>query len=182
MWALIKNFCQRQYYLAYVYGKLRSYAQPLISTEFNIHEIEPNVFIGDFASAANDDELKKYGITHIIVAVLGAHPQFPESFVYMTVPLRDVDEEDILQHLPQTTNFINDAVRSGGKVLVHCVCGVSRSATIVAAWIMMNKEKDEVETEAIINEMKTKRECINPILSFRDQLETFKKNSITRNL
>ena len=138
-WRAIKYYSQTSYYLAYVYGRMRGIAQPWISTKFNVHEIEDGsgVYIGDIASAYNRDQLNKLGITHIITAILGVPPQFPEDYVYMTVPVRDVESEDIQKFLPETTEFIKDAVESGGKVLVHCICGVSRSATIVAAWMMM---------------------------------------------
>ena len=130
LWNSIKYYTQRSYYLAYVYGNVRGYVQPWISTEFNVNHIEDGVYISDIASSYNEEQLKAIGITHIITAVLGVHPQFPDSFEYLNVPIRDVHDEDIKSHLTATTDFIKRALSDGGKVLVHCVCGVSRSATI----------------------------------------------------
>jgi hypothetical protein len=144
-------------------------AQPYISTEFNVHQIEDNggVYIGDIASAYNRDKLKELGITHIITAILGVPPQFPEDFVYKTVPVRDVESENIQKFLPETTQFIKDAVAGGGRVLVHCICGVSRSATIVAAWMM---SKDGYSAKQAIECLQARRECVDPNPSFRNQL------------
>lgn len=169
-WSGIKYYTQTSYYLALVYGKMRSIAQPYISTKFNVQEIEQGVYIGDIASAYNVEELKKLGITHVVTAVLGVQPQFPQDFVYLNVPVRDVESEDMKAHLPETIRFIDDAVASGGKVLVHCVCGVSRSATIVAAWVM---SKHGYTVEETLQMMKERRDCVDPNPAFRDQLEEY---------
>ena len=170
-WNAVKYYSQTSYYLAYVYGRMRGMAQPWISTKFNVHQVEDNVgvYIGDIPSAYNREELTKLGITHIVTAILAVSPQFPEDFVYKTVPVRDVESEDIQQYLPDTTKFIKDAVDSGGRVLVHCVCGVSRSATIVAAWMMA---KDGYTSEEAIQHLQSRRECVNPNPAFREQLAT----------
>ena len=169
-WGAVKYYSQTSYYLAYVYGWMRSMAQPYISTDFNVHQVvdNDNVFIGDIASAYNRDKMKEIGITHVITAVLGVTPRFPEDFVYMTVPVRDVASEDIQRYLTDTSEFINDALTGGGKVLVHCICGVSRSATIVAAWLMT---RDGYTAEEAIQLLQSRRECVNPIPAFRKQLK-----------
>ena len=52
----------------------------------------------------------------------------------MRIPVEDVDYADLLIHLPSAVRFIDQALRDGGVVLVHCVQGLSRSATVVAAY------------------------------------------------
>lgn len=166
-WNGAKYYAQMSYYLAFVYGKCRGLIQPYISTEFNVNLIQDNVYIGDIASAYNLEEMQQLGITHIVTAVLGVRPQFPENFVYLNVPVRDVESENLKQYLPETTKFIEDAVRSGGKVLCHCVCGVSRSATIVAAWVM---SRQGYSVDQTIEFLQQRRECVDPNPSFRRQL------------
>lgn len=52
----------------------------------------------------------------------------------MVIPVQDSEYEDILIHLPNACHFIEKALGSGGRVLVHCVMGISRSATVVCAY------------------------------------------------
>jgi len=178
-WNAIKYYPQTSYYIAYAYGRMRGMAQPLISTEFNVHQIEEGVgvYIGDIASAYNHEKLKELGITHILTAILGVQPQFPKDFIYKTVPVRDVESENIQMHLEETTEFIKTAIESGGKVFVHCVCGVSRSATIIAAWMM---SKDGYTAEEAISQLQSRRECVDPNPSFREQLDLLEDNIIEK--
>jgi len=52
----------------------------------------------------------------------------------MVIPVQDSEYEDLLIHLPNACLFIETALSHGGKVLVHCVMGISRSATVVCAY------------------------------------------------
>lgn len=164
------NYAKNSYSVAYAYGKIRGIVQPMISTKLNIHEIEPGVYIGDIASASNVKELKALGITHIITAVLGVSPQYPKDFEYLIIPVMDVESESIKPYLQNATYFIDTALYRGGKVLVHCMCGVSRSATVVAAWLLSRKR---YTVENTIQMIKDKRVCIDPNQGFRSQLEAY---------
>ena len=52
------------------------------------------------------------------------------SFKRLEIWLPDHPAADILRHLPPAVAFVRDALSSGGRVLVHCAAGVSRSATV----------------------------------------------------
>ncbi|VDM92314.1 unnamed protein product [Onchocerca ochengi] len=47
----------------------------------------------------------------------------------------DTPETNIYPHLDQQSDLIRTIIADGGKVLVHCVAGVSRSATICLAYL-----------------------------------------------
>lgn len=48
----------------------------------------------------------------------------------MSIDVADEEHEDLLHHFPAAIAFIHAALTPGGKILVHCVAGVSRSATV----------------------------------------------------
>lgn len=64
---------------------------------------------------------------------------FPSEFKYKILPLRDIAEEDIYKYLDESVDFMDEVLRANGKVYVHCMAGRSRSATIVAAWLIKKK-------------------------------------------
>lgn len=56
------------------------------------------------------------------------------GITHMRIPVQNVDYADILIHLPGACRFIQQAIQSNGTVLVHGRDGLSRSATVVAAY------------------------------------------------
>ena len=62
------------------------------------------------------------------------YPAEPEDNHHLCIPVQDSEFENLLVHLPIACRFIQDALDAGGKVLVHCVMGISRSATVICAY------------------------------------------------
>jgi len=48
----------------------------------------------------------------------------------------DVPWENMIRHFTDSSRFIRNALKCGGVVFVHCYGGVSRSATLVIAFLM----------------------------------------------
>lgn len=84
------------------------------------------------AAALSQDVRKKFGITHIL-SVCAEHTFEPKPD-WLSVVVQDSEYEDILIHFPQTCAFIQAALENGGRVLVHCMMGISRSAAVVSAY------------------------------------------------
>jgi dual specificity phosphatase 12 len=86
------------------------------------------------AAARCLDIRKRLGITHVLSVCHEYCPEDGTSDTHLQIPVQDTEYEDLLIYLPKTTRFIQDALEEGGRVLVHCVMGVSRSTTVVAAF------------------------------------------------
>lgn len=66
----------------------------------------------------------------------------------------------------------DDVKAKGGRVLVHCHAGVSRSATVSMAYIMKSLNYD---LRSAYDFVKSKRSCVSPNLHFMGQLLEFEK-------
>ena len=166
----IKKYIESFYYPTYFYGKVRAIAQPYLSTHVSINEIVPGLYLGDFASACNVEILKNLKFTHIVTAILGVDEMFPNDFIYLTLPLRDVRSETIFTVFSDSSDFIRNALQNGGKVLIHCICGVSRSATLVAAYLI---KEYGMSADDAIKYIQSKRNVVNPNSGFKSQLQRY---------
>eukprot|EP01111_Echinosteliopsis_oligospora_P010276 TRINITY_DN3168_c1_g1_i1.p1 TRINITY_DN3168_c1_g1~~TRINITY_DN3168_c1_g1_i1.p1 ORF type:complete len:294 (+),score=100.58 TRINITY_DN3168_c1_g1_i1:48-929(+) len=128
-----------------------------------------SMHVGDIFSAYNKEELKKRGMTHIVTVVYGIEPIFPEEFKYCNVAIRDLEGELISSHFDRVFSFI-DQGRAEGNVLVHCLRGVSRSATIATAYVM---KQNGIPASEALKILKEKRNVINPNAGFMKQLDEF---------
>jgi atypical dual specificity phosphatase len=136
-------------------------------------EILPRLYLTDLFTA--ETQLSALGITHVI-SVLEDAPVFPEAHLLRTlhIPLSDSPGENILAYLPATTSFIHDALAESpdSRVLVHCLMGISRSATVVCAYLIATARM--TADEAIVA-VRAKRGIVCPNLGFRRQLDEYAK-------
>lgn len=86
-----------------------------------------------FAAAQCPELRKKLGITHLI-SVCRELLSSSGDYIHLQIYVEDTEYSDLLIHLPKTTQFIQAAFEEGGRVLIHCIMGVSRSTTVVAAF------------------------------------------------
>ena len=67
----------------------------------------------------------------------------------------DEDEADISKFFNPTAIFINDALAGGGRVIVNCLAGMSRSSTITVSFLM---QKRGMSLEDAFTSVKQKRD------------------------
>jgi protein-tyrosine phosphatase len=129
--------------------------------------VRPNLYLGNFVSACNLPQLEALGISHIVNATAEVKNQFPERFSYHRVPVKDLPSETLLPHFTPISNFITVALEQGGKVLIHCQMGISRSATLMIAHLML---VERLELSVAYQEVRRVREIIRPIPAFLGHL------------
>lgn len=67
---------------------------------------------------------------------LDSHKTNYLSSRYMVLDIQDSANENIVKYFKQVNNFVEEALKCGGQILIHGNAGVSRSATLVIAFIM----------------------------------------------
>uniref|UniRef100_A0A8B9VK72 protein-serine/threonine phosphatase n=1 Tax=Anas zonorhyncha TaxID=75864 RepID=A0A8B9VK72_9AVES len=75
-------------------------------------------------------------ITHILNVAREIDNFFPALFTYMNVRVYDEEAAELLPHWNDTFLFLSDVKARGGRALVHCRMGLSRSAATVLAYAM----------------------------------------------
>ena len=99
---------------------------------------------------------------------------FPDAFVYKSVPILDIPECRIKSHFQACFDFIKEALGTqSGRVLVHCNAGISRSGTVVIAYIMKTRYLSLQEASGLVQ---TKRPKVRPNDGFSAQLKEFEKD------
>ncbi|KAK6181694.1 hypothetical protein SNE40_009500 [Patella caerulea] len=140
----------------------------------DMQEIIPGLFLGPYSAALKTklDNLVNKGITHIVCIRqnIEAHfvrPNFPDHFSYLVLDIADHVTENIIHHFPRVREFIDDCFNQCGKILVHGNAGISRSASLVIAYVM---EKFGISYRKAFLFVQQKRFCINPNEGFAQQL------------
>lgn len=133
------------------------------------------LFLTDNTGSQNIEKVIELGITHIINATDLLPNYFEEDarFSYLRIPIMDSPEINITDYFKSAFEFIDNAFAQGGKVVVHCFAGKSRSASIVIGYIMTKKTMKFNEALKMVI---TKRPIVEPNLGFMAQLINLEKN------
>ena len=179
----------------YLRGKLHGVGV-LAREEFGANEIVPGLWLGDIYDAHNVAALQERRIANILTCVRGVEPSFPEKLDYLSLDAMDVSEQDMAQFFKSTNAFIHGVLSrsgtggdntkreeaaekragalgsNGDAVLVHCMQGVSRSSTVVLAYLMRHRGMSFEDALALAQE---KRPRVKPNAGFVAQLQRYEK-------
>ncbi len=148
------------------YEALRIYIEP--------SEIIDGVYMGSILAALDEANLKNIGITHIVNCV----GEFSYNFLnyrridgikYLELDMGSSKKAVLGDHPGKTTKFIEDCIKNGGKILVHCKRGISRSGSIIIAYIMSAKN---IPYQEAFDLVKRKRHVCKPNINLINQLES----------
>ncbi|XP_051835398.1 dual specificity protein phosphatase 15 isoform X2 [Antechinus flavipes] len=134
-----------------------------------MNKVLPGLYLGNFIDAKDPDQLSKNKITHIISIHESPQPLL-QDITYLRIPVPDTPEVPIKKHFKECINFIHYCRLSGGTCLVHCFAGISRSATIVTAYVMT---VTGLGWREVLEAVKAVRPIANPNPGFKQQLEEY---------
>ncbi|EKM76134.1 hypothetical protein AGABI1DRAFT_87460 [Agaricus bisporus var. burnettii JB137-S8] len=147
-------------------------------------EIIPRLYISDLSFAENPVCLSQYKITHVLSTlpdkVFVPPPSLlPAQPARLQIRVEDFPFAELAAHLPTTTAWITDALTRDpqARVLVHCIEGISRSVSVVAAFLMAQFNWSPSEA---IQYIKSKRRIAEPNFGFIQQLHEYGRVSLGR--
>lgn len=135
-----------------------------------ITALKNRVFLGNEDNARDIEMLQSYAITHVISLTQSVY--HPDKLSYYPINIDDSPVANIYQYFEPCVEFINSALDAlatpeGMNVLVHCAAGVSRSASIVIAYIM---SAQRVDYETALGMVRADRHYVCPNEGFVLQL------------
>ncbi|XP_065815505.1 dual specificity phosphatase 29-like [Labrus bergylta] len=141
----------------------------------HVDQVWPRIYIGDEKTALEFSGLRDLSITHVLNAaegkfnnvLTGAEYYSDMDIQYYGVEADDKPTFNISQFFRPAAQFIHEALgHPENKVLVHCVMGRSRSASLVLAYLMMKQSLTVVDAIEHVRQ----RRCILPNHGFLKQL------------
>lgn len=130
-------------------------------------EILPFLYLGSAYHASKCEFLANLHITALLNVSRRTSEACAPHLHYKWIPVEDSHTADISSHFQEAIDFIDCVREKGGKVLVHCEAGVSRSPTICMAYLMKTKQLHLKEAFEFI---KQRRSVISPNFGFMGQL------------
>uniref|UniRef100_A0A914HWM3 protein-tyrosine-phosphatase n=2 Tax=Globodera rostochiensis TaxID=31243 RepID=A0A914HWM3_GLORO len=91
---------------------------------------------------------------------------------FLRIPIKDSYCAKLLPHFDAAFKFIEEARKTGDKVLVHCLAGISRSPTLAIAYVMRAKQ---IVSDEAYKFVKNLRLSISPNFNFLGQLMEYEK-------
>lgn len=136
--------------------------------------IDGFIFLGSDNVAKDYDKLRENGITHVINCACDFSADYHESkgLKYLSFHLKDHVQENIESVFYEVIEFFESAKASGGRVFVHCVQGISRSSTMIIAYLIFSQRMNQEEALKLV---RSRRQIANPNMAFLTQLILFYK-------
>jgi len=118
--------------------------------EHNLDEVRDRLFISAFTAVMSKPVLEALGITHVL-SVLPISPHHFPGIRYKKLSVEDSLGANLFTHFPSCCAWIDESLQSGGSVIVHCAAGISRSATVVCAYLMY---KENISAAAALRSLR----------------------------
>ncbi|XP_012682033.2 dual specificity protein phosphatase 10 [Clupea harengus] len=137
--------------------------------------ILPFLYLGNEHDAQELDQMQRQNIGYIlnVTTHLPLYHYDLGLFNYKRLPATDSNKQNLRQYFEEAFEFIEEAQHAGQGVLIHCQAGVSRSATIVIAYLMKHSWMTMTDAYKFV---KARRAIISPNLNFMGQLLEFEED------
>ncbi|PKK23170.1 dual specificity protein phosphatase 22-A [Columba livia] len=132
-------------------------------------KVVKGLYLGNIRDSEDRENLQRNGVTHILSIHNRAEPVL-EDMTYLCISASDSSSQNLLQHFKECIKFIHECRLAGGGCLVHCLAGVSRSTTILVAYLMT---VTELGWEGCLAATKAVRSYVSPNFGFQQQLQEY---------
>ena len=136
--------------------------------EDSMHYILDNLFLGDVTAAENETYLKSFNIS-VVINCAYEHESVYEDLKAYELKMTDHYPQQLFPTFEMAYKIIKH-YNKNSKILIHCMSGVSRSASLVIFYIMKEKKWDYDKSFEYVQKI---RDFISPNPSFINQLREY---------
>jgi len=129
-----------------------------------------HLYLAPVVVARDPAFFKSKKIGYVLIAAKDLKQHFKEIVTYKQLNLSDNPTSSILKYFVESIKFIHEAISAKKSILVHCLGGISRSASIVIAYIMFTQD---LSFEKALEFVKKHHSKANPNPGFVAQLKAF---------
>jgi len=136
----------------------------------NCDQILPCLYLGGVDAVADTERVSDQGIRAVVCCLRDMEfpaKDFSKDLKYCRVDVEDMSREPIELFFPEATEFIHSRVSRDQPVLVHCRAGVSRSASVVMAYLMTYQGYSLHDAFFLV---RSRRSCVSPNIGFMEKL------------
>ena len=135
-----------------------------------------NIYLGNVEAASDEEYLKKFNITAVVNCADDIYSSY-KDLKFLELRMYDIPEQIIVPKFEIAYKFIKiNSKDTNNNILIHCYSGKSRSASLVAFYMMKEKGWDY---DTCYYYMKERRPIVEPNYGFVEQLkEYYAKNII----
>jgi len=121
-------------------------------------EIEEGLFLCDYDALHHLSFFQDKNIKHVLSVCRVDYQSLnlPNDLNIMMIPIMDMDNEDIFKYFEAAVQFIQKGLDERQGVLVHCMAGISRSASIMISYIMHSRKLGYMQAFALVKRKKKK--------------------------
>lgn len=133
-----------------------------------IDKVTDKIYLGCINGTYEIEYLKSQNVTSILSMIGNDSPDLSSDFDQKIVDVDDFPSNNIIKYFKECIEFIQNS----SKTYVHCMCGISRSSTIIIAYLMWKTKATYYESYFFV---KNRRKYIAPNDGFVQQLKIFEK-------
>lgn len=145
--------------------------RPELSIFNQLAQVNDHLYLSG-ARAVHYSSIVERGITCVINVTVEL-PNLPIPNVeYVKVPVDDTPDANLYAYFDQVADKIAEVRKRGGKTLVHCIAGVSRSATLCIVYLM---KYEGMPLRKAYQYLKSRRPIIHPNHGFFQQMIDYER-------
>nr|XP_047931133.1 dual specificity protein phosphatase 22-A-like isoform X1 [Anser cygnoides]XP_047931134.1 dual specificity protein phosphatase 22-A-like isoform X1 [Anser cygnoides] len=134
-------------------------------------KVVTGLYLGNIRDSEDGARLRRHGVTHVLSVHTGAKPVL-EDMTYLCISASDSSSQNLMQHFKECIKFIHECRLHGGGCLVHCLAGVSRSTTVLVAYLMT---VTDLGWERCLAATRAARSYASPNPGFQRQLQDYER-------